>query len=337
MKTKALVCDEKQQFSMDEVTLSDPGPDDLVVCAVHSGVSIGTEFLLIRRKIGWGNKFPICTGYMAVGVIEEAGRNVKDFKRGERIYYRANKPMKRGSETVYCVSGTHSALAVVNAADRDHGPALLPPGVDEEAASLFVTPAVGLNGTDMANPRMGDVVVVYGVGLIGLGVVAACAHRGCFVIAVDLNEKRLGVASALGADRVLNPGKCNVEAEVKKIAPNGADVVFEASGVPALIDKAIPLAKEFGKFVWQGNYGQDPISMHFLPAHGRRLTMFFPCDDGLAPCRRAVIKNMASGALPWSKTITHRIPWTQAPAMYDSINKNGARDAIGIVIHWGAK
>ena len=35
--------------------------------------------------------------------------------------------------------------------------------------------------------------------------------------------------------------------------------------------------------------------------------MFFPCDDGLQPCRRAVVKNMASGALPWEHCITHRV------------------------------
>ena len=53
------------------------------------------------------------------------------------------------------------------------------PGAGMNVASLFVMPAVGLYGVDMANPRMGDTVVVYGVGMIGLGVVAACAQRGC--------------------------------------------------------------------------------------------------------------------------------------------------------------
>jgi hypothetical protein len=52
-----------------------------------------------------------------------------------------------------------------------------------DAAAMFVMLAVGLHGVDMANPRLGQKVVVYGVGLIGLGVVA-CVHRGCFVIAV---------------------------------------------------------------------------------------------------------------------------------------------------------
>ena len=45
-----------------------------------------------------------------------------------------------------------------------------------EVASMFVMPAVGLYGVDMANPRTGEFVVVYGVGLIGLGVVQGCGN-----------------------------------------------------------------------------------------------------------------------------------------------------------------
>jgi len=74
--------------------------------------------------------------------------------------------------------------------------------------------------------------------------------------------------------------------------------------------------------------------MHFLPAHGRRLQMFFPCDDGLAPCRRAVVKNIAMGALRWEHCITHRIEVDEAPAMYERINEGDREDIVGVVIHW---
>jgi threonine dehydrogenase-like Zn-dependent dehydrogenase len=121
---------------------------------------------------------------------------------------------------------------------------------------------------------------------------------------------------------------------LREIAPDGADVVFEATGIPACIDVAIALCKTSGKFVWQGNYGAAPVSMHFLPAHGKLLQMFFPCDDGHAPCRRAVFKHMAMGALKWEHTITHRVEAEDAPALYDRINKGEAKDVLGAVIHW---
>ena len=90
-------------------------------------------------------------------------------------------------------AGVHCSAAVVNP-QTTHGLELLPEGIPEDAASLFVMPAVGLNGVDTANPRMGDVVAVYGAGLVGLGVMAACSHRGCVVVAVDLEQNRLEVA-----------------------------------------------------------------------------------------------------------------------------------------------
>jgi threonine dehydrogenase-like Zn-dependent dehydrogenase len=193
---------------------------------------------------------------------------------------------------------------------------------------------VVLHGVDMANPRMGQKVVVYGVGLIGLGVVAACVHRGCVVIAIDVNEQALSVANAFGADYCLNSREYDITVEVNRLAPGGADVVFEATGIPECLDPAIALCRQFGTFVWQGNYGAAPVSLHFLPPHGKQLNMVFPCDDGHVLCRRAVVRNMASGALKWEKTITHRVSCEEAPELFARINSGDAKDVLGVVVRW---
>ena len=332
MKATALICDEEQHFTLEDVTLSDPGPDEVAIRTLYSGVSIGTEFALIRNKLSWG-PYPICTGYMGTGVIEAVGAEINTFKAGDKVYFRGNSALTLMDGTaVSSVSGTHCSH-IVTKPHTIHGVAHLPPDAPLDVASTFVMPAVGLHGVDMANPRMGQTVVVYGVGLIGLGVVAACAHRGCGVIAIDLDAKRLAVAQALGADVVIDGRSADVAAEVKRIAPEGADVVFECTGIPACLDPAIALCCKFGTFVWQGNYGAKPVSLHFLSPHGRQLTMVFPCDDGLQPCRRAVIKNMAMGTLPWEKTITHRASYTDAPTLYTQINQ-GSLGILGAIIHW---
>ena len=333
MNARALICDEIQTFSYADVVLPEPGEDAMVVRPTYTGVSIGTEFALIRNKISWG-PYPLCTGYQGVGVVERAGKNVQGFRAGDRVYYRDNKRIALADGTpVSAVTGTHCSLAIIDPRDT-HGVALLPPGVADDVASLYVMPSVGLYGVDMANPRMGQTVLVHGAGLIGLGVVASCVHRGCVVIAVDVEPHRLDVARKLGADYAINADTQNLAEEVRRIAPKGADVVFESTGIPACIDTAIALCKFQGKFVWQGNYGAAPISMHFLPAHGNQLTMYFPCDDGLAPCRRAVVRNMAMGALKWEHVITHRVDSKDSPALYDAINKGKARDVLGAVIRW---
>jgi threonine dehydrogenase-like Zn-dependent dehydrogenase len=262
------------------------------------------------------------------------GAEVQGLAVGDEVYYRGNDAMALADGTaVSCVSGAHCSH-VVTRPHTTHGVAKVVPGAALDVAALFVMPAVGLYGVDMANPRMGDTVVVHGVGQIGLGVVAACAHRGCTVIAVDLLERRLDIARQLGADHCVNGRDQDVAAAVKDLAPEGADVVFECTGLPRCIDPAIALCRTFGKFVWQGNYGAAPLSMHFLPPHGRRLQMFFPCDDGLQPCRRAVVKNMAMGALRWQECITHRLAAAEAPALFGQINEGAVSDIVGAVIHW---
>jgi 2-desacetyl-2-hydroxyethyl bacteriochlorophyllide A dehydrogenase len=332
MRTQALICNEQQQFSLEEVILPDPAPDQIAIRTHYTGVSIGTEFALIRNKLSWG-PYPLCTGYMGTGTVEAVGSAISNFQVGDKVYFRGNNAMTRTSgEPISCVSGAHASHCVLRP-NTTHGADHLLPGAALDVACMFVVPAVGLYGVDMVNPRMGQTVVVVGVGLVGLGVVAACVHRGCVVIAVDVQSKPLEIAREMGADHLLQGAAQDVAQEIERLAPEGADVVFECTGLPECIQPAIALCRSHGSFVWQGNYGSQPMPFEFLPAHGRRLRMFFPCDDGWQPCRRAVVKNMAMGALKWEKTITHRIEVTEAPALFAQINQ-GARDVVGVVIHW---
>lgn len=332
MKGRALICDERQRFSLQDVTLPDPAKDQIAIRTQFSGVSIGTEFALVRNKISWG-PYPLCTGYMSTGVVETVGSDIHNFQVGDKVYIRGNAGMKLADgQPVSCVSGTHASHAVLNP-NTSHGADHVPPGVGMDVAAMFVLPAVGLYGTDMAGAKMGQTVVVYGAGLIGLGVIAACAHRGCVVIAVDVNPRQLAAAREMGADHLIDGSRQDVMAEVMKIAPGGADVVFESTGIPACISPAMTLCRALGSFVWQGNYGSANVPFNFMEAHVRRLSMFFPCDDGQRPCRRAVLKNMAMGALKWEKTITHRVSSNDAPAIYERINK-GDKDVTGVVIQW---
>ena len=332
MNAHALITREDRSFRIEPVRLPEPGPDQISVRTLYSGVSIGTEFALIRQKISWG-PFPICTGYMGTGVVETVGTDVTGFVTGDRVWFRGNQSMSLpDGSAVSCTSGGHASHVVVKP-DTSHGAGVLHPAADPETASMFVMPAVGLYGVDMANPRMGQAVVVYGCGLIGLGVVAACVHRGCKVIAVDLETKRLAIASELGAEVLVDASREDVKEVIRERTGGGSDVVFECTGLPQCIDDAIELCRPFGSFVWQGNYGSEPVSMHFLTPHGKRLTMFFPCDDGLDPCRRAVIRNMALGALRWERCITHRITSKEAPQLFARID-SGEPDVIGVTIRW---
>lgn len=334
MKSSALICTANQQFSLQSFDIPRLGPKELLVRCVWSGVSVGTEFAVIRNKINYG-PYPVCTGYQAVGCVEDTGADVGKFAVGDKVYYRRSYiPMAVDGLPVTICSGAHSSYALM---PEDAEVAHLPDGVDEATAALFVMPAVGYNAVDMAGVQMGDVVAVHAVGMIGLGALAAARLRGAETIAIDLSAQRLAMAREMGAEHTINATGLSSDELVgcvQEIQPGGADVVFEGSGVPQCLDLAFPLARLRGKFVFLGHYGKEPVSFNYLVPHGKQLTAFFPCNDGLAPCREAVLRNIGSGAIPWEKTITHRVEASEAPELYAQINRDELPDLFGAVIRW---
>ena len=231
MKAEALISYEDRTFAVEEVEIPEPKSDEIAIRTAYSGVSIGTEFALIRKKISW-RPFPLCTGYMGTGIVEAVGEGIRDFSPGDRVYFRGNERMflKDGRE-VGCVQGAHSSL-VVTKPHSAYGVGKLPKGAPLNLTALYVVFAVGLNGVDMVGPRYGEIVVVHGVGLVGLGVLRACVFRGCRVIAVDIHPQKLEIARALGAEWVIDGSSRDVAQEVRRITSAGADVVFECTGLP---------------------------------------------------------------------------------------------------------
>lgn len=330
---QALICDDDQHFSLESFEIPLIKPDEILIETIYSGVSVGTEFALVRKKLDWG-PFPLCTGYQAVGRVSAVGDEVEGYSVGDKVYYRRNYlPMELNGQRVNTAAGTHCSHAII-APSRAEGLAHLPANADEMLSSTFVLPAVGFNAVDMAGVRMGDTVVVQGMGPIGLGALLAANLRGAVTIGVDLSPARLALARSVGIEHVIDASSGDLSAQVEAIAPGGADLVFEGTGVAANLDAAFKLVRKRGSFVFLGNYGNAPISYHFLVPHGKELTAFYPCNDGLAPARRAVIKLMASGALPWGKTISHVVTAQEAPEFYTAINQNQVADLLCGVIRW---
>ena len=342
MEAEALIVSEDQTASIEPIVVGDVGPNDVLVRTVCSGVSIGTEFALVRGKLNWG-PYPLCTGYQNTGVVEQVGSEVQHLTVGDRVFTRGNKgPYTLRDGTPISCSGSHASYTLCDASsDSLQGPGIVPDGVDMGTASMFVMPSVALHGIDMAQPRAVDTVAVYGVGQIGMGVVALTALRGCRVIALDLNDSSLALAKEMGAEHTINVGRSDWRDEFDAVAAGGADVVFESTGIPACLETAVGLARHGemnqvdggAKFVYQGNYGAAPFERTFLPFHGRQLRCFYPCDDGYLPNRKRIMQLMSSGALRWDRVISHRVPYSDAPDVFAAINA-GDRSYSSVVINW---
>ncbi len=334
MKANALICEDGKRVALREVALPELGPQHIVARTLCSGVSVGTESLLVRGKVDWGRPLPICLGYQAVGVVEDVGADVSGYAVGDRIYYRGSREMVLpDGAPVTCAEGAHCDRAVIDP-NATHGVDHLPDGVSDEVSSLYVMPSVGLHGVDTAEPKVGDLAVVYGCGLVGLGVVAALRLRGAEVVAVDIAADRLDAARRLGADHLIDASSQDVKAQIEQLDPDGADIVFEATGIPKCVNEAMQLCRRDATFVFQGNYGSDLLPWDFMTAHSKRLHIRMPADDGLEPCRRAVMRNIASGALPWGEVITHRLSPQQCAEFYNQMLSGKLDGVIGAVIRW---
>lgn len=304
-------------------------PDEIRARTFCSGVSIGTERLLWEGRLDYA-KFPQVIGYQAIGVVEEVGENITDLQVGQKILWRTNR---FAGEQVFPVSGCHASRTVTTRAQVTPAP----DGLDEVQGSLFVLPCVGFHGVDMAGVHYGDLVAVQGLGMVGLAVVAAARLRGARIVGIDVKPERLAAAKVMGADWLVNPRETNPVEAVQGIQQAGADVVFEATGFGQLLDSAFALARVHGKFVFQGNYGGDkPISYMFIPPHGKQLTCYYPCNDGLQPCRRAVTQLMARGAIDLGPSISHVVRPAEAVRIYEELvaGEGAATDALGVVIDW---
>lgn len=331
MSVQALIATRERRFALETFPAPDLAPDQVRIQTLYSGVSVGTEFMVIQGLLDWG-PFPVCTGYQATGRVVETGAAADRFQVGDIVYYRSNfAEFVWGGQTVNSCSGTHASMAVVPQHSEIE---LLPEGVSPATGSMFVMPAVGYNAVNMANIRMNDLVAIQGLGLIGTGAMLAARLRGAVVVGIELDETRMALARTLGIDHIIDGRRENVVAALHALQPGGADVVFEATGMPRNLDSAFGLCRTFGKFVYLGNLGSAPVSFNFMVPHQKQLTAFFPCNDGLKPCRDAVMRNIASGSLPWAKTISHTVDAADAPELYRAIDTKSLPALTGAVIKW---
>lgn len=329
----ALVARSRGRFAIEPIRTARLSPTTIGVRTRWSGVSFGTELAVLSGKLNWG-PFPLTTGYMGAGIVTDVGDEVDGFNVGDRVYYRQNQELLTADgELINCAAGVHSSVAVLDPSGT-HGAGHTPDNVEDRTASTFVLPAVGLTGVAQAGVDVGDSVVVIGAGAIGLAVVAAAVARGARVLAADLRRTALQAAETLGAHHIVDAHEDLAESVREAFGNEGVDFVFESTGRHTSLDLGISLLREFGCFVWQGNYGDGPVSFDFLAAHQRRIRMVFPCDDGYRPAREAVMSSMGAGWLNWDHTISDTVEAADAPAYFTRILGQGTGNALSAAVHW---
>lgn len=235
MKAQCIVFPQPLSATVGEVDVPSPGSGQLLSKTRLTGVSTGTETRVYRGKQE-GATFPLIPGYENLGEIVEAGPETT-VPVGQRVFVRSHfydsgrYSRSWGSQVSHSLTTEEKAIPV-------------PASVSDEQAVYAKVAGIALHGVKRARVAPGEWVVVVGLGLIGHLVVQQAVAAGARVIAVDVAEDRLDLAERAGANHVLDAREPDAPEMAREISGGGADVAFDATGIPSVLGPSIRYLKE---------------------------------------------------------------------------------------------
>lgn len=278
---------------------------------------------------------PLPLGYCNVGVVMEVGGGVSDFSVGDRV----------------ASNGKHAEVVSVPM----NLCAKAPEKVSDEEATFTVIGAIGLQGIRLAQPTLGEAVVVTGLGLIGLVTVQLLRAHGCRVLGIDFDPEKLALARQFGAEGVnLSAGEDPVAAANAFSRGRGVDAVLITASTQSSepVHQAALMCRKRGRIVLVGVTGLELSRADFFE---KELSFQVSCSYG--PGRydanyeekgfdypagfvrwteqrnfEAVLDMMADGRLDVRPLISHRFDIDAAEQAYALVG--GAGPSLGILLQY---
>lgn len=299
-------------------TAVEPSADEVVVETRVSAISSGTELLIYRGEaptdvpadetldaLDTDLSYPVKYGYAAVGDVIATGDAVAD-EWLDRTVFAFNPHESRFATT------TDALVPVPNGVSAE---------VMAMAPSVETATSLVLDG----RPRIGERVVVFGAGVIGLCTVGVLSSFPLDrLVAVDPVASRRERAVDLGADRAVRPDEvAGLVADWPD--PGGADLVYELSGRPETLDGAIDAAGYDGRVVVGSWYGEKEATVELgTDFHRGRIAVESSQVSTLAPetrgrwtkGRRMDTALSRLGDLDVGSLVTHRVPFDEAETAY---------------------
>ena len=344
---KAAVFVDKGRIELADKPIPDVGPNDALV-RITTTTICGTDVHILKGEYPVAKGLTV--GHEPVGVIEKLGSAVQGYTEGQRVIAGAicpnfnsyaaqdGAPSQDGSYLIaqgLCgchgykatagwrfgnlIDGTQAEYVLVPDAQANLAP--IPDGLtDEQVLMCPDIMSTGFKGAENANIRIGDTVVVFAQGPIGLCATAGARLLGATtIIAVDGNDHRLGIAQKMGADVTLNFKNCDVIDEIMKITGGrGADSAIEALGTQATFESALRSIKPGGTLSSLGVYSEDlkiPLSA-FAAGLGDHKINTALCPGGKERMRR-LMNVLASNRLDLGLLVTHQYKLDDIVAAYD--------------------
>jgi len=285
--------------------------------------------------VGLAPSMPWIMGHEFCGVIEEVGKEVRFFKRGDRVVV----PFSQGDGACeFCRTG-HSNICnmpqipgityaggyghLVGVPGADLNLVTLPEKVDfVDAASMgcrFMTSFHGL--VDQAQVKPGEWVVVHGCGGIGLSAINIAAAVGANVIGVDLDDRKLELAKKMGATHVVNAKKTDGVNAVMDLTGGGAHVAVDALGSAITCRNSIMSLRKRGRqlqigLTTQVEKGEVSMPIDRIVLMELQLIGTIGMQSARYP---AMLQMIEAGRLTPGTMVTERISLDQASGMLEQM------------------
>jgi bacteriochlorophyllide a dehydrogenase len=320
MKVNAVVATKPWSVELQELSIANPGPEEVVVQVTHSWISPGTEGSFIRGERLAGDTplapndpspFPLVTGYQKVGVVTWVGENVKNFAVGERVFASVSR-----TDGLFFPMGGHVSPAITPA----HQLWKIPEGtLPIEAFSGLVLTQVGYNCGSRPALTPGEGAIVIGDGLVGQWAAQTLAERGADVTLLGRHPERL---------EKFTRGTTTTECES---LAKGQSVLVDTVGDLETVYALLPKLRREAHFVSAGFYGHEgKIDLQRL--RNQELTVHTP-SGWTTPRMDATLEWVAQEKLTTLPLITHRFPVADAAAAFDLFLHRRA-PSLGILLEW---
>lgn len=228
---KAALLYGAHDWRVEEIESPSYGDDELLISIKACGVCHSELHQWEEKQDGLD--YPRFIGHEVSGVVKNVGKNIKKFKKGDRV--------------ALWIFGKGFAEEVTVKEEQ-----VFPIADDISFEEALAEPvSCTTNGLLKTNVQLGDTVALAGTGFMGLILLQQLKHQGVSnLITIDVRDEMLETAKKLGADVVLNPKEVDIPAEIKKLTEGeGVDVAFEVGGVQATLDMLPQITRMEGKVV----------------------------------------------------------------------------------------
>ena len=336
-KMRANVFHGKNTTRVEEVERPRAGTGEAVIRVTLTTIC-GTDLHIVRGE--YPVRPGLVIGHEPVGVIEELGAGVSGYEVGDRVLVGAITPC---GQCRACLSGQLSQCGhgegyeatggwrfgnTIDGAQAEYlrvphaqaNLARIPDELtDEQVVLLADIASTGFGGAESGRVKIGDAVVVFAQGPIGLCATAGARLMGAsLVIGIDGDEDRLQMAKRMGADVALDYREVDVVAEVRRLTGGGADVAIEALGTQQTFESALRSLRPAGTLSSLGVYSgklQIPYEA-FAAGIGDHRVVTTLCPGGKERMRR-LMEVIRRGRVDLTPLLTHTFSLERIAEAYE--------------------